>query len=348
VPRCTAAQTLFVLKYSGAQPVERACAAPIRNDVPMADAAAVRWGILSTARINRKLLAGAALAPNVDAVAVGSRDRARGEAFAAEHGIGRVHGSYEELLADDEVEAVYIPLPNSLHVPWAVRALEAGKHVLCEKPLTRRAADAEAAFDAAERADRLLMEAFMWRYHPQTEALAQQAREIAPLRVVRAAFGFALPDDPTNVRLQSELEGGALMDVGCYCVSGLRLLSGEPDQASAVAVPGCGVDVRFAGLLRFPGDVLGSFDCGFDVPARGVIEVVGEGGTLIAEDPWHGRAPRLTRDGEEVPVEAVDPYARELEDFSAAIRDGRAPRLGREDAVGQARAIEMLYAAAGM
>jgi xylose dehydrogenase (NAD/NADP) len=315
--------------------------------LPQADEA-VRWGVLSTARINAKLLAGARPAANVDVVAVGSRDRERGEAFAAEHGIARVHGSYEELLADPDVEAVYIPLPNALHVPWSIKALEAGKHVLCEKPLTRRAADAEAAFDAAERVGRLLMEAFMWRYHPQTEALVRLAREVAPLRVVRAAFAFTLGPDPANVRLQRALEGGALMDVGCYCVSALRLLAGEPQRASAEAVPGGdGVDARVAGVLRMPGDVLGSFDCGFDVPARGVIEVVGEGGTLVAEDPWHGQAPRLTRDGEEIPVEAANPYGLELEDFSAAIREGRSPRLGREDAVGQARALEMLYAAAG-
>jgi len=124
---------------------------------------AVRWGILSTARINDKLLAGAREADGVEVVAVGSRDRGRGEAFADRHGIGRVHGSYEALLADGDVEAVYIPLPNSLHVPWAVKALEAGKHVLCEKPLTRRPAEVEQAFDAADRAGRLLMEAFMWR-----------------------------------------------------------------------------------------------------------------------------------------------------------------------------------------
>jgi xylose dehydrogenase (NAD/NADP) len=313
----------------------------------MTNAGAVRWGILSTARINRKLLAGAREADGVDVVAVGSRDRARGEAFAAEHGIGRVHDSYDAMLADDDVEAVYIPLPNSLHVPWSIRALEAGKHVLCEKPLTRRVAEAEAAFDAADRAGRLLMEAFMWRYHPQTEALVRLAPEIAPLRVVRAAFGFMLADDPANVRLQGALEGGSLMDVGCYCVSALRLLAGEPERVAGEAVPGGdGVDLRFAGVLRFAGGVLGTFDCAFDVPLLGSIEVVGEGGTLVAEDPWHGLAPRLTLDGEEVPVEAANPYGLELEDVSAAIRDGRSPRLGRADAVAQARAIEALYAAA--
>lgn len=155
-------------------------------------------------------------------------------------------------------------------------------------------------------------------------------------------------DDAANVRWLAELEGGALMDVGCYCVSALRLLcGGEPERVHGEAVTApSGVDVRFAGTLRFSGDVLGSFDCGFDVPPRGAIEVVGERGTLVAEDPWHGIAPRLTRDGEEIPVEAVNPYRLELEDVSAAIRDGRAPRLGRADAVGQAHAIEALYASA--
>jgi predicted dehydrogenase len=172
------------------------------------------------------------------------------------------------------------------------------------------------------------------------------AGEIGPLRVVRAAFGFSLPPDPANVRWQGALEGGSLMDVGCYCVSALRLLAGEPERAGVEAIAGGdGVDARVAAVLRLPGGVLGSFDCGFDVPARGAIEVVGEGGTLVAEDPWHGLAPRLTRDGEQVPVEAANPYGLELEDFSSAIREGRRPRLGREDAVGQARALEMLYAA---
>ena len=319
----------------------------------MTDAGAVRWGVVSTARINEKVLAGAREADGVEVVAVGSRDRARGEEFARRHGIGRVHGSYEELLADPDVEAVYIPLPNSLHVPWSITALEAGKHVLCEKPLSRRVADVEAAFDAAERAGRVLMEAFMWRYHHHTQELVRLAAEIAPLRAARAAFGFALPaDDVANVRLQADLDGGALMDVGCYCVSALRLLCGEPERVSGEAVPRGGVDGRFAGVLRFPGDVLGTFDCGFDVPARGAIEVVGEGGTLVVEDPWHGAGPRLslTRGSaaaEELTVMVANPYARELEDVSWAIRTGGAPRLGRDDAIGQARTIQALYESAG-
>src|SRR5919107_1683599 len=188
---------------------------------------AVRWGILSTARIAQRIVDGAELAENAELVAVASRDEARGRAYAAERGIPRVHTSYDALLADPEVDAIYNPLPNSLHVEWTVRALEAGKHVLCEKPLSRRAAEVDVAFDAAERAGRLLMEAFMWRFHPQTEELARLVREgaVGELRYVRAAFGFDLPDE-SNVRWLADLEGGALMDVGCYCVSGLRLVTG--------------------------------------------------------------------------------------------------------------------------
>jgi predicted dehydrogenase len=142
------------------------------------------------------------------------------------------------------------------------------------------------------------------------------------------------------------------MDVGCYCVSALRLLGGEPQRVSGELVERQGVDGRFAGVLRFPGDVLGTFDCGFDVPPRGSIEVVGEGGTLLAEDPWHGAAPRLTltrpgEEAEEIPVAAANPYALELSDVSAAIRGAGGPRLGRADALGQARTIAALYEAAG-
>jgi predicted dehydrogenase len=314
----------------------------------------LRVGILSTAKINDAILAGARTSAGAEVVAVASRDRGRAEAYAAEKGIPRAHGSYEELLADGDVEAVYVPLPNSMHLPWSVRALEAGKHVLCEKPLSPRVADVEAAFDAAERAGRILMEAFMWRYHPSTEIIQRLVAdgEIGALRTVRAAFGFTLDPAADNVRWDAELEGGALMDVGCYCVSALRLLAGEPLRVEAEMVEGGdGVDARLAGLLRFEGDVLGLFDCAFDVPYRAAIEVVGEAGTIVSSDPWHGTAPAVSHrrgDGafEVVTVEAVDPYARELDDLARAVRDGGSPRLGRADAVGQARTIEALYAAA--
>ena len=315
----------------------------------------VRWGLLSTAKIARAILGGARETAAAEVVAVASRDRDRAGAFAAEHGIPRAHGSYEALLEDPDVEVVYVPLPNSMHLPWAVRALEAGKHVLCEKPLSRRAAEVEDAFAAAARADRLLMEGFMWRYHPQTERVVALVREgaVGRLRVVRAAFGFTLPEGAENVRWRPDLEGGALMDVGCYCVSALRLLAGEPERVAAERVDApAGVDVRLAAVLRFADGVVGTLDCAFDVPYRAGIEVVGDEGTIVSLDPWHGAAPQVRllrpdREPEEVPVEAADPYGRELEDFSGAVRDGRGPRLGRDDAVGQARVIEALYRAAG-
>jgi xylose dehydrogenase (NAD/NADP) len=314
----------------------------------------MRWGILSTANIARRLVEGARVAEGIELVAVGSRDPVRGRAFADELGIPRAHGSYEALLADPDVDAIYNPLPNSLHVPWSIKALEAGKHVLCEKPLSRHPDQVDAAFDAADRAGRLLMEAFMWRFHPQTEAVSGLVAEgaVGNLRYVRAAFGFNLPEGD-NVRWSGELEGGALMDVGCYCVSALRLLCGEPQRVSGELVRGGGgVDGRFAGVLRFAGDVLGSFDCGMDVLGRSGLEVVGDSGRLLVEDPWKAQPEpgivleRENGEREEIEVTAADPYARELEEFSAAARDGGQPRLGRADALGQARAIEALYTAA--
>jgi D-xylose 1-dehydrogenase (NADP+, D-xylono-1,5-lactone-forming) len=313
----------------------------------------VRWGILSTANIARRVVEGARVTDNAEIVAVGSRDAGRARAYADEHGIPRAHGSYEDLLADPGVDAIYNPLPNSLHVPWTVRALEAGKHVLCEKPLSRHPADVDAAFDAADRAGRRLMEAFMWRFHPQTEQLVELVRggTVGRLRYVRAAFGFDLPD-PANVRWLDGLEGGALMDVGCYCLSALRLVCGaEPERVSAEQVTVGGVDARTAAVLRFPGDVLGTFDCGMDVAPRAGIEVVGDAATLWLPDPWHGPNPEIVvaRPGaepERLRPELVDPYGRELQELSAAIEGGPAPRLGRADALGQARAIDALYRAA--
>jgi D-xylose 1-dehydrogenase (NADP+, D-xylono-1,5-lactone-forming) len=307
----------------------------------------MRWGILSTANIGQKLIAGARDA-GVELVAVGSRDEARGRAFADEFGIPRVHGSYEALLADDGVDAIYNPLPNALHVPWSIRALEAGKHVLCEKPLTRDVAAVEQAFDAADRAGRLLMEAFMWRFHPQTARMLELVRSgtIGQLRHVNARFGFNLDPGSGNVRWSEELEGGGLMDVGCYCVSGMRLLAGEPLRVSAERV-GTPVDGRVAAVLRFANDVTGTFDCGMDVYNRSGLEVVGDQDTLWIADPWHGQSPGIVlASGERIEVERVNPYGRELLEMEAAVREGRAPALDRAESIGQARTIDALYRSA--
>jgi D-xylose 1-dehydrogenase (NADP+, D-xylono-1,5-lactone-forming) len=256
----------------------------------------LRLGLLSTANINLKLLGGVRAAEGVEAVAVASRDAGRAEAFAAEHGLGRAHGSYEALLADPEVDAVYIPLPNSLHVPWSIRALQAGKHVLCEKPLTRRPEEAQAAFDAADQAGLMLAEGFMWRHHEQARRLRELVRDrvVGNVRLLRAAFSFFALDRSGDVRLQKELDGGGLMDVGCYCVSAMRLLAGEPERVSArQVIGGDGVDVRLAATLAFPGGVLGSFDCGLDMADRSELEVIGDHGSLFLPDPWHSREPRI-------------------------------------------------------
>ena len=312
----------------------------------------VSWGFLSTANINDKLLAGAAESDRADVIAVASRDAARAEAYARERGIERAYGSYEELLADPDVEAVYISLPNSLHVEWSVRALEAGKHVLCEKPLSRRAADVERAFDVAEESGRLLMEAFMYRHNPQTARLKELADggAIGRLRLVRAAFSFSLTDGE-NVRLNSSLDGGGLMDVGCYCVSGTRLLGGEPERVYGEQVLGeSGVDELFTGTMRLPGDVLAQFDAGLVLPVRDELEAIGEEGSLFLDDPWHCKSPviELRTDGgvEEIVVEPADSYRLQLENMSDAIRGEAEPLLGREDAMGQAHAIEALYRSA--
>jgi D-xylose 1-dehydrogenase (NADP+, D-xylono-1,5-lactone-forming) len=312
---------------------------------------ALRWGILSTANITDKLLDSGT---DQEFVAVGSRDAARAEAYAREKGIARAHGSYEALLADPDVDAIYNPLPNALHVEWSIRALQAGKHVLCEKPLSRRPEDVDRAFDVAEREGRVLAEAFMWRHHPQV-ARARELLDggaIGDLRIIRAHFAFVAAD-PEDIRLQPSLDGGGLMDVGCYCVSGCRTLAGaEPERAWAELVPGGhGVDVALAATLRFPGDVLAHFDCGVSYPGGSLLAAAGTEGSFALADPWHGNDAVIELRRADGSVERIDAgpansYALELADFEAAVRGEGSPLLGRDDALGQARTIAALYTSA--
>jgi D-xylose 1-dehydrogenase (NADP+, D-xylono-1,5-lactone-forming) len=312
----------------------------------------VRLGIVSTADINRKVIPGAHASEKVELIAVASRDQGRAEAYAREWEIERAYGSYEALLDDGDVDAVYIPLPNTMHREWSIRSLEAGKHVICEKPFSRRVEDVEAAFDAAERTALLLTEAFMFRHNPQTKRLVELVEEgaIGELRVVRSAFSYSLYD-ADNIRLRTDVEGGSLMDVGCYCVSGSRLLAGEPESVHGSAYIGpTGTDWVFTGAMRFPGDVLGLFDCGTCLLERDELEAIGTEGSLFLDDPWHCYDPviGLRRGGgtERIELEPVDSYRLELENLADAI-DGRAPLLlGREDAVDQARAIQALFRSA--
>jgi xylose dehydrogenase (NAD/NADP) len=313
---------------------------------------AVKWGIVSTADINRKVIPGAHASPKVELVAVASRDRARAGEYAKTWEIERAYGSYEALLADPEIEAVYISLPNTMHCDWSVKALEAGKHVLCEKPLSRHANEVEAAFDAAARTGLSLSEAFMYRHNPQTTRAKElvDGGAIGELRLVRSAFSYSLYDDG-NIRLRTDLEGGALMDVGCYTVSGSRLFAGEPEKVHGEAWLGpSGTDWVFAGTLRFPGDVLAQFDCGTAMPERDELEAIGSEGSLFLDDPWHCNVPviELRRDGkvERIELEPVDSYRLELENVSDAIRGEGELLLGCDDAVGQARVLEALHRSA--
>jgi predicted dehydrogenase len=311
---------------------------------------AVKWGIVSTADINRKVIPGAKESDKVDLVGVASRTQERADEYAREWDIPRAFGSYEALLADPEIEAVYISLPNTMHCEWSIKAVQAGKHVLCEKPMSRDPNEVEAAFAAADRADRLLSEAFMYRHNPQTKKLKELlvSGAIGELRLVRSTFSYPL-FDVENIRLRTDLEGGALMDVGCYNVSGSRLLAGEPESVWGEAWYGpTGTDWVFAGTMRFPNDVIATFDCGTAMTNRDELEAIGTEGALFVDDPWHCNKPviEIRRDDgvERIELEREDSYKLELENLSDAIR-GRAPLLlGREDAVSQAKVLQALHA----
>jgi xylose dehydrogenase (NAD/NADP) len=314
----------------------------------------VRWGILSTANINRHVIPAARASDKVELIAVASRDQARADEYAQRWEIERAYASYEALLQDPDVEAVYISLPNSMHVEWTIRSLDAGKHVLCEKPFDRRPQDVERAFDAADSAGRLLMEAFMYRHNPQTHQLVElvQGGAVGELRVIRSAFSFSVYD-PENIRLRTEMDGGSLMDVGCYCVSGSRVLAGEPTAFHGEAYVGpTGTDWVFAGTMRFPEDVIAHFDCGTCLPMRDELEAIGTEGSLFLDDPWHCRTPviELRRGGdvERIELEPADSYRLQLENLSDAIRGEAEQLLGREDAVAQARVIDALLLSAGL
>jgi len=309
----------------------------------------VRWGILGTGDINTRFLAGARLTDTADFVAVGSRTAAKAGDFAARHGIPRALGSYEELLADPDVEVIYNTLPNSLHHEWTLKSLAAGKHVLCEKPYSRHPAEVDEAFDAADRAGLILSEAFMWRHHPQVRQLVDSLPAVGPLQAIRATFSY-VQEGSADIRLRPDLDGGSLMDVGCYCVSGLRLVAGEePDLVYGIGVPGpSGVDVRFSGLLHFPSGVVGEFTSGF-TSEHHTLEAIGGTGSVLLTNPWKSRPVSIVRDGAESQLEADNFYQLEVENLSRAIRGEGAPLLGRDDAMGQARALDALLrsAAAG-
>ena len=315
----------------------------------------LRLGLLSTARINDAIIGAAATSDSVEVVAVASRDADRAAAHAAERSIPRSHGSYEELLADDGIDAVYVSTPNGLHAPWARKALEAGRHVLCEKPVDEEPDVVDGLFTLAAERGLVFTEAFMWRHLPQTQALCDLVAQgaVGELRMIRVWSGFVLEREG-DPRLDPAQQGGALMDIGCYCVSAVRLLAGEPDAVTAQAVRDAsrpdGVDMRVAATLRFPGPVLAHFDCAFDLPMGFGLQVVGSEAAIEVDDPWFGVEPGIRVRGadgtvEEIEVEHADPYRAQLEDLAGAIADGRRPLLDRAEVVGQARSLQALLRA---
>lgn len=317
----------------------------------------LRFGILSTANIARAAVIPAIKASrNGEVRAVASRSRERAHAFASETGIPQSYGSYEALLEAEDVDAVYIGLPNSLHCEWTIKAAEAGKHVLCEKPLGATAAECEEMDGAARKNGAVLMEAFMYRFHPRTERVSKLIREgaIGPLAAIQSTFTFRLRRSD-DIRLQKDLAGGALMDVGCYCVNVSRTLAAaEPVEAQAFAHwAESGVDSQMAGTLRFESGLLAQFDCALTLERREAYQAAGpegclsvssaflpgEGETTIEEH--HGRQGRSVHT-----VPGADEYRLMVEHFAGAVLEGREVRYPASEAAANLRSIEALYRSA--
>jgi predicted dehydrogenase len=322
----------------------------------------VRWGIVSTANIAvGKVIPGMRRASNAEVLAIASRKPGRAEATAAALGIPRAYGSYEALLADPDVDAVYVPLPNDLHAEWTLAAARAGKHVLCEKPLAMTADVAQAMVDGCREAGVLLMEAFMYRLHPSWVAVREvvASGRIGRLRAVDSWFSY-YNDDPDNIRNIEASGGGALFDIGCYSVNLSRMLFGaEPDDVRGIVVrdPALGVDVLTSGVLRF-GDGLATFTCSTRTETDQRVHVYGTEGRISIEIPFNVPPDRPTRvfvtAGGDAPVapateiltfDTADPYAVETEAFGAAVLAGGPVPTPPEDAVANLRVIERLFAA---
>jgi D-xylose 1-dehydrogenase (NADP+, D-xylono-1,5-lactone-forming) len=319
----------------------------------------VRWGVLSTANIGlRAVLPAIIAARNSQAVAIASRTQAAAERIAADVPGMRAYGSYEALLDDPAVEAVYIPLPNALHAEWTMRAARAGKHVLCEKPLGATPDEARAMAATCREQGVLLMEAFMYRFHPQIRWALEQlaAGAIGRPVLVRGAFSFDIRARPDDIRLQAALAGGALMDVGCYPLNFSRAVFGRAPQGALarVDVPaGSEVERTTAAMLEFGDSHLAIIDCSFEQPPCQFVQVVGDAGRLTLLRPF---TPELTEveaclaRNDETLVKhfaAVDQYRLQVEHFAQCVRSGAAPALTLEDSIEQAEAIEAIYASAG-
>lgn len=325
--------------------------------------APVRWGVLGAANIAvRKVIPAMQASARTPVVAIASRDRAKAETAARELGIARAYGSYEELLADSEVDAIYNPLPNHLHVPWTIRAAEAGKHVLCEKPIALSADEARQLLAVRQRTGVHIGEAFMVRSHPQWLAVREMVREgrIGTLRVVAGHFAY-FKRDPNDVRSVPEWGGGGLMDVGCYPITMSRWLFGEEPESVVGSIdrdPELGIDRIASGLLRFPGGGQATFTCAMQLVHYQRMQLHGTSGRIELQIPFNAPNDRPCRifvdDGSElgdssaraIEFPAVDQYTLQAESFSAAIRGSAAVPVPLEDAIGNMAVIDAIFRSA--
>jgi D-xylose 1-dehydrogenase (NADP+, D-xylono-1,5-lactone-forming) len=326
-------------------------------DAPDTDERPLQWGILGPGRIAPRIVRALDGNPRGELRAVAGRDEGRARAFAAKHGAPVTHPTFDALLDDPLVDAVYIALPNGMHAEWTIRALDAGKHVLCEKPLALSVAEVDGIVAAAERNDRIAAEAFMYLHHPQTlralELIGSGA--LGTVQLISGAFSFLL-DFPNDPRIDPDQGGGSLWDVGCYPVSISRRIAGEePDGVAGFArFDERGVDRTFVGLLHFPSGLVAHFESGFSAPDRERVEVVGSDATLVIDHPFlpepDGPLPwmTITRDGEveSIAVESLDQYRAEVDDLQSAILDGSSPRIALAFSRGSIATLVALDAAA--
>jgi xylose dehydrogenase (NAD/NADP) len=315
----------------------------------------LRWGLLSTARINHVLLPPLRSSARNELTAVASRDLDRATTYARKRKIPRAFGSYEAMLADPDVDVIYNPLPNSLHTEWTIKAAQAGKHVLCEKPIALTVGEVDAMADAAKKAGVVVMEAFMYRHHPQTLKVKKLVEDgaIGRLQLVRGSFTFSISGED-DVRLNSSLGGGSIWDIGCYPISYARLIIGsEPLEAFGWQITGAGshVDETFVGQLRFADNVYAQFDCGFRTPKRSHIELVGTEGAITIPHPFQpGQNEQIfVSKGEKektIKIKGEDLYLGEVENMADAILKGIAPRMSLTDSRNNVAAINALLQSA--
>ncbi len=316
--------------------------------------AMLNWGLLSTARINRSVIPAIKASSRSRLAAVASRDRSRAEAYAREKGIPRAAASYEELLSDPEIHVIYNSLPNQLHAEWTIKALQAGKHVLCEKPLAISVDEVDAIAAAAAQSGRVVTEAFMYRHHAQTlkvQELCQKGR-LGRLQLIRGAFSYTLKREG-DIRLKKELGGGSIWDVGCYPIGYARLLAGvEPVEVHGWQTTGPdGTDVAFVGEMRFGNGILAQFDCGFRMPSRSFMDMIGEAGMLHVPTPYKPRLREtisLQREDltESIVIDGGDLYGGEIADMERAALDGQPPRISLADSRGNVATIVALIESA--